>query len=111
MRVLIGSGLVRHEDTSAYNFRRVLAPNDIRLNTFLIGKCAANVRGKQAVELVQDTGDAVNDGIHAADDMILKNGLDVHNNPFSCGGHILGIIANEWLRYHHKVSCLLALWF
>lgn len=111
MRVLIGSGLVRYEDTSAYNFGCVLAPNDIRLDAFLIGKRTTNVRGKQAVELVQDTGDAVDDGIHAADNVLLKNGLDVHDNPFSCGGHILGIIANEWLRYHHKVSCLLALWF
>lgn len=110
MRVLVSSRLIRHEDTGAYNFGRVLAPNDIRLDTFLIGKRTANVRGKQAVELVQDTGDTVDNGIHAADDMLLKNGLDVHDNPFSCGGHILGIIANKWLRYQHEVSCLLALW-
>jgi len=111
MRMLVGSGLVRHEDTSAYNFGRVLAPNDIRLDTFLIGKRTTNVRGKQTVELVQDTGYTVDDGIHTADNVLLKNGLDVHDNPFFCGGHILGIIANEWLRYQYEVSCLLAFCF
>lgn len=86
MRVLVSSGLVRHEDAGSDNFGRVLAPNDIRLNAFLVGKHTANVWGKQTVELVQDTGDTVDDGIHAADDMILKNGLDVHVNPFSAVG-------------------------